>query len=82
MSASVSRVPPAVAHTIGLGALGSCIGIGIVGSKFMESSARQPVLMPLLQSRMFLFAGLLDEAFINATDIGSWFATANPFEYQ
>ena len=27
---------------IGLGAVGACIGIGIMGSKYLEASARQP----------------------------------------
>ena len=27
---------------IGLGAIGACIGIGIMGAKFLESAARQP----------------------------------------
>ena len=27
---------------IGLGAAGACIGIGIMGSKYLESAARQP----------------------------------------
>ena len=27
---------------IGLGAIGACIGIGIMGAKFLESSARSP----------------------------------------
>ena len=44
---------------IGLGAIGACIGIGIMGSKFLESAARQPELVPMLQGRMFLLAGLL-----------------------
>ena len=30
---------------IGLGANGACIGIGIMGSKYLESAARQPELM-------------------------------------
>lgn len=75
----VDLLPFAVAHMIGLGALGSCLGIGIMGSKFMESAARQPELMPALQTKAFLLAGLLDGAFIIATGIGLWFATANPF---
>ena len=29
---------------IGQGAIGACIGIGIMGSKFLEASARQPCL--------------------------------------
>ena len=32
-----------------------------------------------LQAKAFLLAGLLDGAFIIATGIGLWFATANPF---
>jgi F-type H+-transporting ATPase subunit c len=39
---------------IGLGALGACVGIGVMGSKFLESAARQPELVPMLQGRMFL----------------------------
>ncbi|MDO8458169.1 MAG: FoF1 ATP synthase subunit c, partial [Burkholderiaceae bacterium] len=34
---------------IGLGALGACIGIGIMGSKYLEAAARQPELMGELQ---------------------------------
>ena len=64
---------------IGLGAIGACIGIGIMGSKFLESAARQPELIPVLQGRMFLLAGLIDAAFIIGTGIALWFATANPF---
>ena len=41
-----------------------------MGSKFMESAARQPELMPpALQTKAFLLAGLLDGAFIIATGI-------------
>jgi F-type H+-transporting ATPase subunit c len=65
---------------IGLGALGACVGIGIMGSKFLESSARQPELMNQLQTKMFLLAGLIDAAFIIGTGIALWFATANPFK--
>ena len=36
---------------IGLGAIGACIGIGIMGSKFLESAARQPELTPMLQGQ-------------------------------
>ena len=49
---------------IGLGAIGACIGIGIMGSKFLEAAARQPELIPTLQTRMFLLAGLIDAAFL------------------
>jgi F-type H+-transporting ATPase subunit c len=65
---------------IGLGAVGACIGIGIMGGKFIEASARQPELMNALQTKMFLLAGLIDAAFIIGTGIALWFATANPFK--
>ena len=61
-------------------AIGSCIGVGITGSKFLESSARQPELMDSLRTKGFLLVGVLDGAFIIATGIGLWFATANPFK--
>ena len=64
---------------IGLGAVGACIGIGIMGGKYIEASARQPELMNALQTKMFLLAGLIDAAFIIGTGIALWFATANPF---
>ncbi len=63
---------------IGLGALGACIGIGVMGSKFLESAARQPELVPMLQGRMFLLAGLIDAAFLIGVAIAMFFAFANP----
>jgi F-type H+-transporting ATPase subunit c len=72
-------LPLAVGHMIGLGAIGSCIGVGLLASKYLEASARQPELMEPLQTKVFLLVGVLDGAFIIATGIGLWFATANPF---
>ncbi len=72
-------VPLAVGHMIGLGAIGSCIGVGLLASRYMEASARQPEMMEPLQGKVFLLVGVLDGAFIIATGIGLWFATANPF---
>jgi F-type H+-transporting ATPase subunit c len=63
---------------IGLGAIGACIGIGIMGSKFLESAARQPELIPALQGRMFLLAGLIDAAFLIGVALAMFFAVANP----
>ena len=63
---------------IGFGALGACIGIGIMGSKFLESSARQPELTPMLQKSMFLLVGLIDAAFLIGVGLALFFATANP----
>lgn len=64
---------------IGLGAMGACIGIGIMGGRFFEAAARQPELINILQTKMFLLVGLIDAAFIIGTGIALWYATANPF---
>jgi F-type H+-transporting ATPase subunit c len=77
---SVNLVPLAVGHMIGLGAIGSCLGVGLLASRYVEASARQPELMEPLQTKVFLLVGVLDGAFIIATGIGLWFATANPFK--
>jgi F-type H+-transporting ATPase subunit c len=74
-----SLVPLAVALLIGIPAFGSCIGIGLATMKFLESAARQPELIPELQTKYFLGVGVIDGAFIIATGIGLWFAIASPF---
>ena len=50
----------AVALLIGMGALGTAIGFGLLGGKFLEGAARQPEMVPMLQVKMFIVAGLLD----------------------
>ncbi|CAM5782620.1 MAG: F0F1 ATP synthase subunit C [Burkholderiales bacterium] len=72
-------LPLAVALLIAIPAAGSCLGIGLVAARFLEASARQPEFAPQLQTKFFLAAGLLDSAFIIATGVGLWFATASPF---
>ena len=59
---------------ISLGAIGACIGISLMGGKYLEASARQPELMNELQVKMFILAGLIDAAFIIGTGIAVWFA--------
>ena len=76
---SAELLPLGVCHMIGLGAIGSCIGIGNLASKYLEAAARQPALMEPLLTKAFLLVGVLDGAFLIATGIGLWFATANPF---
>lgn len=76
----IDLLPLAVGHMIGLGAIGSCLGIGLLGAKYLEAAVRQPELMEPLQTKVFLLVGVLDGAFIIATGIGLWFATANPFK--
>ena len=50
----------AVGLLIGLASLGTAIGFGVLGGKFLEGVARQPELSPMLMMRMFLMAGLVD----------------------
>ena len=63
-----------IAHVQGL----TAVAIGIMGSKFLESAARQPELVPMLQGRMFLLAGLIDAAFLIGVGVAMMFAFANP----
>jgi F-type H+-transporting ATPase subunit c len=75
----ISFVALACGLIIGLGAIGACIGVGIMAGKYIEASARQPELMNTLQTKVFLLLGLIDAAFIVGVGIALWFATANPF---
>ena len=50
----------AAALLLGLPALGTAIGFGILGGKFLEGVARQPDLNSMFMARMFLMAGLVD----------------------
>ena len=70
----------AIGIIVGLGALAAALGIGIMGSKYLEASARQPELMNALQTKMFLLAGLIDAAFLIGVGIAMMFAFANPFQ--
>ena len=65
---------------IGLAALGTGIGFGILGGKFLEGVARQPELSPFLMIRMFLMAGLVD-AFAAISIVMGFilFFASNPF---
>ena len=78
----IGLVAVAAGLIIGLGALGACVGVGIMGSKYLESAARQPELMGVLQTKVFLLLGLIDASFIIGTGIALWYTTANPFLAQ
>lgn len=69
----------AVAILIGFGALGTAIGFGLLGGKFLEGSARQPEMVPMLQIKMFIVAGLLDAVTMIGVGIALFFTFANPF---
>ena len=72
---NVAYVALACGLIIGFGAF----GIAIMGSKYLEASARQPELINTLQTKMFLLAGLIDAAFLIGVGIAMMFAFANPF---
>ena len=74
----IGLVAIAAGLIIGLGALGACVGVGIMASKYLESAARQPELMGELQTKVFLLLGLIDASFIIGVGLALWFATGNP----
>jgi F-type H+-transporting ATPase subunit c len=69
----------AVGIILGAGALGTAIGFGILGGKFLEGAARQPELVPMLQVKMFIVAGLLDAVTMIGVGLALFFTFANPF---
>ena len=72
----------AVGLLIGLGALGTAIGFALLGGKFLEGASRQPALAPMLQTKMFIVAGLLDAVPIIGVAIALLLIFANPFLSQ
>lgn len=69
----------AAALLIGLGALGTAIGFAILGGKFLEGAARQPELTPMLQTKLFIVAALLDAIPMIGVAIALLLIFANPF---
>ncbi len=45
---------------IGLGAVGAGVGVGVLGGKFLEGAARQPELIPMLRTQLFIVMALVD----------------------
>ncbi|MGC6403906.1 MAG: F0F1 ATP synthase subunit C [Candidatus Comchoanobacterales bacterium] len=68
----------AAAIMIGLAALGTAIGFGILGGRLLEGAARQPELAGMLQMRMFIVTGLLDAIPIIGVGIALYLLFANP----
>jgi F-type H+-transporting ATPase subunit c len=75
----LGNVSIAVAVLIGLGALGTAIGFGLLGGRFLEGAARQPEMIPTLQVKMFIVAGLLDAVTMIGVGIALYMLFANPF---
>jgi len=69
----------AVGLILGMGALGTAIGFGLLGGRFLEGAARQPEMVPMLQVKMFIVAGLLDAVTMIGVGLALYFTFANPF---
>ncbi len=63
---------------MGLGAVGAAIGVGVLGGKFLEGVARQPELLPMLRTQMFIVLGLVDAVPMIAVGIGLDVVFGNP----
>jgi len=59
-------------------AIGSALGVGSVGAKLIESTARQPTEASILQNKAFLMAGMLDAIPILAVAVALLLLFANP----
>ena len=68
-----------VALLIGLGAVGVGVGMGLLGGRYLEGAARQPELVPMLRTQMFIVVALLDAVAMIGVGIALFFAFANPF---
>ena len=55
---------------LGLGGLAAAIGIGILGSRFIEGIARQPEMLGMLRTQFFVVMGLVDALPIISVAIG------------
>jgi len=64
---------------IGMGAMGTAIGFGLLGGRFLEGAARQPEMAQMLQIKLFIVAGLLDAVTMIGVGIALFFVFANPF---
>ncbi len=63
---------------LGLAAIGAAIGVGLMGGRFLEGCARQPEMTPMLQTKMFLLAGLIDAVPIISVAMGLYVLFATP----
>ena len=55
---------------MGLGAVGAAISVGVLGGKYLEGAARQPELIPLLRTQLFIVMGLVDAVPMIAVGLG------------
>jgi F-type H+-transporting ATPase subunit c len=69
----------AAAIIIGLAAIGTALGFALLGGKFLESAARQPEMIPVLQTKLFIIAGLLDAISMIGVGVAMLYTFNNPF---
>lgn len=50
----------AAAIMLSCAGVSTAIGFAMLGGKFLEGAARQPEMVPVLQTKLFIIAGLLD----------------------
>lgn len=63
---------------VGLASLGTAIGFGILGGKFVEGVARQPELSGMLMVRVLIMAGLVDAFAVISIVLGLLLFFTNP----
>jgi F-type H+-transporting ATPase subunit c len=80
--ALIAQVNSSAAIAVGIAmafaALGAALGLAILGGKFLESSARQPELIPELQGKFFIVAGLVDAIPVIVIGLCALILFANP----
>lgn len=80
--AAYASIEVATAIVIGcivsLGVIGACLGITMIGCKYIDASARQPELMNPLQTKLFLLAGLIDAAYLIGVAVALFLAIVSP----
>ncbi|MBB87636.1 F0F1 ATP synthase subunit C [uncultured Abyssibacter sp.] len=78
MELIIGNTALAIGLIFGLAALGTGIGFGLLGGKFLEGAARQPEMAGMLQTRMFIIAGLLDAVAIIGVAMALLLMFGNP----
>jgi len=68
----------ASAILIGFGAVATAIAFALLGGKFLDGAARQPEMVPMLQTKMFIVAGLIDAIAMVGVAVGLILLFANP----
>ena len=68
----------ASAIMIATGAFSTAIAFALLGGKFLEGAARQPEMVPMLQTKMFIVAALIDAISMIGLAIALILLFANP----